>query len=35
MPELKRAITPKDELSVILGALYALKRGDMAVRLPL
>ena len=35
MPELKRAISPTNEMSVILGALNALKRGDLAVRLPL
>src|SRR5438046_89928 len=34
MPELKRSIVPRDELSVILGALNALKRGDTSVRLP-
>ena len=35
MPEVKRSITPISEMSVILGALNGLKRGDLAVRLPL
>ena len=30
VPELKRAISPTSEMSVILGALNALKRGDLA-----
>ena len=34
MPELKRAISSTNEMSVILGALNALKRGDLTVRLP-
>ena len=35
MRTVERSIAPNDELSVILGALNALKRGDPAVRLPL
>ncbi len=35
MPQLKHAIAPAGEMSVILGALNALKRGDLSVRLPL
>src|SRR4051812_12153286 len=36
MPQLKQhSVTPISEMAVILGALNALKRGDMAVRLPL
>ena len=34
MPELKRAVASTNEMSVILGALNALKRGDLTVRLP-
>ena len=29
------SVVPMDELTLILGALNALKRGDTAVRLPL
>jgi hypothetical protein len=36
MPQLKQqSVTPISEMTVILGALNALKRGDTAVRLPL
>ena len=35
MPQVKHPISPAGEMSVILGALNALKRGDFSVRLPL
>ena len=36
MPQLKQQpVTPISEMTVILGALNALKRGDSGVRLPL
>ena len=35
MQVMERSKVPADELTVILGALNALKRGDTAVRLPL
>ena len=34
MQVVERAVVPSDELSLILGALNALKRGDGSVRLP-
>src|SRR5438105_3044016 len=35
MQVVERAVLPADEITVILGALNALKRGDASVRLPL
>ncbi|MEO8303291.1 MAG: hypothetical protein ABI724_04175 [Betaproteobacteria bacterium] len=35
MQVVERVIVPMDEMTLILGALNALKRGDTAVRLPL
>ena len=34
MQAVERSIVPMDEMTRILGALNALKRGDTAVRLP-
>ena len=34
MKVIERSITPATEMSVILGALNALRRGDAGVRLP-
>ena len=35
MQVVERSVVPMDEMTLILGALNALKRGDTAVRLPL